>query len=128
MRSAGLDIKFWSAVLPSIGYIRNISPSSTLGDMTPYEAWHGHKPDLSHLRPIGTPGLLLTPPKRKKSKLILDKGDPVKLIGYSETTTAIWKSLTGTTKSSLYQMSSLTKSSLTLTAPATQKQKTREPL
>jgi reverse transcriptase-like protein len=93
MRSAGLDMKFWSAVLPSIGYIRNISPSSTLGDMTPYEAWHGHKPDLSHLRPIGTPGLLLTPQKRKKSKLILDKGDPVKLIGYSETTTAIWKVL-----------------------------------
>jgi hypothetical protein len=38
MRSAGLDMEFWSAVLPSIGYIRNVSPSSTLGKVTPYEA------------------------------------------------------------------------------------------
>jgi hypothetical protein len=43
---------FW-AEAPNIAiYLLNRSPASSI-DKTPYEAWHGHKPDLSHLRVFG---------------------------------------------------------------------------
>src|SRR5437762_554116 len=32
---------------------KNRSPTSSLDGKTPYEAWHGKKPDLSHLHIIG---------------------------------------------------------------------------
>ncbi|KAK7177621.1 hypothetical protein PSPO01_16328 [Paraphaeosphaeria sporulosa] len=42
------------------------SPSSRL-HMTPYQAWHGDKPDLSRLRVIGSRGEYLIPPKQGRS-------------------------------------------------------------
>jgi hypothetical protein len=34
-------------------YILNRSPTKALNDRTPYEAWHGRKPAVSHLRVFG---------------------------------------------------------------------------
>ena len=34
-------------------YIINRSPTKALDGMTPYEAWHGRKPAVSHLRVFG---------------------------------------------------------------------------
>jgi transposase InsO family protein len=34
-------------------YILNCSPSKALNDRTPYEAWHGRKPAVSHRRVFG---------------------------------------------------------------------------
>jgi hypothetical protein len=34
-------------------YILNRSPTKALNGMTPYEAWHGCKPAVSHLRVFG---------------------------------------------------------------------------
>jgi hypothetical protein len=34
-------------------YILNRSPTKALNGMTPYEAWHGRKPAVSHLRVFG---------------------------------------------------------------------------
>ena len=34
-------------------YILNHSPTKALDGRTPYEAWHGHKPTVSHLRVFG---------------------------------------------------------------------------
>lgn len=50
--SANLDKKWWPEILLTVNYLRNLSPSSVIGK-TPYEAWYGEKPDLSHLCIIG---------------------------------------------------------------------------
>jgi hypothetical protein len=34
-------------------YILNRSPTKALNSRTPYEAWHGRKPAVSHLRVFG---------------------------------------------------------------------------
>jgi hypothetical protein len=35
-------------------HIRNLSPTSALPNVVPYEAWTGRKPDVSHLRVFGS--------------------------------------------------------------------------
>jgi hypothetical protein len=43
----------WMEIASTVVYLKNRSPTSSLDGKTPYEAWHGKKPDLSHLRMIG---------------------------------------------------------------------------
>jgi hypothetical protein len=42
----------YGAVVTAV-YILNHSPTKALNDRTPYEAWHGRKPTVSHLRVFG---------------------------------------------------------------------------
>ena len=50
---AGLPPKYWSAALLHAMYLHNCRVHVDTR-MTPYEAWHGHKPDLSRLRVFGS--------------------------------------------------------------------------
>ena len=50
---AGLSPKYWSAAILHAMYLHNRRVHITTR-MTPYEAWHGHKPDLSRLRVFGS--------------------------------------------------------------------------
>jgi len=43
----------WDEFAMTAGYLSARMPTRTLGK-TPYEVWHGKKPDLSHLREIGS--------------------------------------------------------------------------
>jgi hypothetical protein len=49
---SGLPAKFWSAALLHAVYLHNRLVHSLLGK-TPYEAWHGRKPDVSNLKMFG---------------------------------------------------------------------------
>jgi hypothetical protein len=40
---------FWGEAVVTVVYILNRSPTKALNGMTPYEAWHGRKPAVSHL-------------------------------------------------------------------------------
>ena len=44
---------FWGEAVVSAVYILNRSPTKALDGRTPYEAWHGRKPAVSHLRVFG---------------------------------------------------------------------------
>jgi hypothetical protein len=73
-------------------YILNRSPTKAHNGMTPYEAWHGRKPSVSHLRVFGclaftkelghigkldnkrTPGVFISYAKGSKAYRILDPG------------------------------------------------------
>jgi hypothetical protein len=44
---------FWGEVVVTAVYILNRSPTKALNGRTPYEAWHGLKPVVSHLRVFG---------------------------------------------------------------------------
>jgi hypothetical protein len=48
-----MSVVFWGEAVVTAVYILNRSPTKTLNGMTPYEAWHGRKPTVSHLRVFG---------------------------------------------------------------------------
>jgi hypothetical protein len=62
-------------------YILNRSPTKALNGMTPYEAWHGRKPAVSHLRVFGC--LAFTKELGHIDKLN-DRSTPGVFIGYAE--------------------------------------------
>jgi hypothetical protein len=62
-------------------YILNHSPTKALNRLTPYEAWHGRKPVVSHLRVFGC--LAFTKEIGHISKLD-DRSIPGVFIGYAE--------------------------------------------
>ena len=51
---AGLSKGFWAEAVNTANYLRNRSPCQTLkGHITPFEEWHGKKPDIAQLRTFG---------------------------------------------------------------------------
>ena len=50
MAQNNLPISFWGDALLTTAYILNKVPSQSVSS-TPYELWHGKKPNLEHLRP-----------------------------------------------------------------------------
>jgi hypothetical protein len=75
-----INKKWWPEVLRTISYLRNRTPS-TVTDITPYEAWYGDKPDIAHIRVLGSTSYALKPPSQRK-KLKDDKPVTGKLIGF----------------------------------------------
>lgn len=47
---ANLPKRFWAETLSTVVYLRNCSPTKAVENITPFEAWHGYKPEVSHLR------------------------------------------------------------------------------
>src|SRR5947207_11441355 len=76
-----LDKRLWMEIADTIVYLKNRSPTSAV-TTTPYELWHGTKPNLSHLRIIGSTAYVHVP-KEKRTKLdthshkgiLIDYGD-----------------------------------------------------
>ena len=50
---ARMPHKFWGEVLSTAVYHRNQSPMRAVKEMTPFEAWMGHKPNVAHFRTFG---------------------------------------------------------------------------
>jgi hypothetical protein len=80
MRSSGIELRYWPEVLKTAVYILNRRPNTRL-NMTPFEAWHERKPDLQHMRTLGSTAYALKP-KRLRKKLVDDKAFKCRLIGY----------------------------------------------
>jgi hypothetical protein len=51
---AGLPITLWDLCMEAANYLRNKSLNASLGGKIPYEAFYNAKPDVSHLRIIGS--------------------------------------------------------------------------
>src|SRR5271169_1751073 len=64
---AKLDKRLWMEIADTVVYLKNRSPTTAVAT-TPYELWHGSKPDLSHLRIIGSTAYIHVP-KEKRIKL-----------------------------------------------------------
>src|ERR1700733_13405567 len=64
---AKLDKRLWMDLADTVVYLKNRSPTTAVAT-TPYELWHGMKPDLSHLRIIGSTAYVHVP-KEKRVKL-----------------------------------------------------------
>jgi hypothetical protein len=81
---ADMDIPkhLWFKVAKSVVYLKNRSPTKSV-PTTPYEAWHHQKPNLSHLRIIGTTCYVHIP-KEKRIKLD-DNAHSAIFLGYAGT-------------------------------------------
>jgi len=53
LTSAKLPVRLWGEAIMTVTYLKNRSPTTALDQITPYEAWHGKKPDLSNLHTFG---------------------------------------------------------------------------
>jgi hypothetical protein len=69
----------WDEFAMSAGYLSARTPTRTL-QKTPFEAWHGKKPDLSHLREIGSRAFALI---LKHNPKIYERSFECILVGYS---------------------------------------------
>lgn len=84
--NASLPVGFWSAAVETSVYLLNRSPHSALNNKTPFEAWHGVKPNLGHLRVFGCRAAAHVPNELRTKTDWSSKSSPNCLfIGYSET-------------------------------------------
>jgi hypothetical protein len=92
LKQRGMLAVFWGEAVVTAIYIFNRSPTKALNGRTPYEAWHGRKPAVSHLRVFGclafgkklshidkldnmsTPGVFMGYAEGSKAYRILDPG------------------------------------------------------
>jgi len=57
--AAKLPEFLWEPAVEHATYIRNRSFTTSIQGTTPYEVWHGHKPDVTHLCEFGAPVWIL---------------------------------------------------------------------
>ncbi|KAJ9542648.1 hypothetical protein OSB04_029154 [Centaurea solstitialis] len=81
MTASKLPKEFWAEGVATAVYLLNISPTKAVMNRTPYEAWKGRKPRVSHLRIFGCIAYaLVTSPSRSK---LDEKSQKCIFVGYS---------------------------------------------
>jgi len=53
LKSKGMPPKFWGEAVVTAVFILNRAPMKSLKNMTPFEAWHGKKPRVEHMKTFG---------------------------------------------------------------------------
>jgi hypothetical protein len=81
LKQRGMPTVFWGEAVVTTVNILNRLPTKALNGMTPYEAWHGRKPAVSHLWVFGC--LAFTKELGHIGKLD-DRSTPTVFIGYAE--------------------------------------------
>ncbi|MCO5561557.1 hypothetical protein L7F22_015177 [Adiantum nelumboides] len=78
---ASLPRSYWAEACNTAVYIQNRSPTHALQDMTPFQAYYGRKPTVSHFRVFGCSAFVHIP-KEKRQKLDF-KSRKLLFLGYS---------------------------------------------
>jgi hypothetical protein len=82
IKSMGMPSFFWAEAVTTAVYILNRAPTRSLDSVTPYEAWHGHKTNVQHLRTFGcTVHVKKVGPGVTK---LSDRSTPMVFVGYEE--------------------------------------------
>ncbi|WVZ57966.1 LOW QUALITY PROTEIN: hypothetical protein U9M48_008290 [Paspalum notatum var. saurae] len=80
LKAKGMPAAFWGEAVTTAVYILNRASTKAPDGQTPFEAWHGRKPDVSHLRTFGCVGYVkVTKPGLSKLE---DRSKPMVLLGY----------------------------------------------
>ena len=66
LSGAGLGQELWAVAVDTTCYLKNISPTSTLVNKTPYEVWSGQKPSVPHLRVFGCEVFMHVPKEKQE--------------------------------------------------------------
>eukprot|EP01018_Ginkgo_biloba_P000406 Gb_07443 [translate_table: standard] len=84
LKSKNLPNDYWAEAVATVVYILNRSPTKSVKNITPKEAWSGHKPSITHFRVFGYVAYVHIPDKKRKK---LDaKSQLCIVVGYSEET------------------------------------------
>ena len=67
MESKSFPPIFWDEEFTYAAYIQNSVPHKSLDGITPFEAWNGHKPDVSHFRIFGSKAWARNPLEKRKN-------------------------------------------------------------
>jgi transposase InsO family protein len=88
----------WDEAVSHATYLRNRAPTKALKGMTPYQAWTGKKPDVSHFREFGCDVWVLDETKNR-SKLV-PKSHKMVFVGFEEGSKGVryWDRRTGKIK------------------------------
>jgi hypothetical protein len=82
LKAKNMPNKFWGEAVMTAIYVLNRSFTRSMDSMTPFEAWHGRKPDVQHLRVFGCVAhAKVTHPGAKK---LDDRSIPMVFLGYEE--------------------------------------------
>jgi hypothetical protein len=81
LKQRGMSAVFWGEAVVTAVYILNRSPTKALNGRTPYEAWHGCKSTVSHLRVFGC---LAFGKELGHIDKLDDRSTPGVFIGYAE--------------------------------------------
>ncbi|XP_022863396.1 uncharacterized protein LOC111383514 [Olea europaea var. sylvestris] len=65
LKNESMEKEFWAGAVACAMYLSNLSPSSSVQDMTPQEAWSGKKPSVSHLRVFGSIAYIHEPNEKR---------------------------------------------------------------
>lgn len=79
LKAKNLPNQFWGEAAATAVYLLNISPTKAVLNQTPYEAWMGRKPRVSHLKFFGCVAYALVPFHSKLD----EKSEKCIFIGYS---------------------------------------------
>ena len=82
LHHAKLPKRWWAEAVAACVYLRNRSPTSSFKGETPYERWHGVKPNVEHLRVFGC-NVYAHVPSEKRKKLD-EKAVKGVFVGYLE--------------------------------------------
>ena len=78
----------WEPAVAHAAYVRNLSYTKYILKATPYQLWHRHKPDVSHLCEFGAPVWILAQGQRVLRKM-LPKSQRRAYVGYDEGSKAV---------------------------------------
>ena len=67
--AADLPVFLWEQAIAHAAYVQNRAYSSAVKTATPYKCWHGHKPDVSHLREFSAPVWILLQGQKVQPKM-----------------------------------------------------------
>jgi hypothetical protein len=80
LKGMGVPASFWGEAVSTAVHILNRSFTRSVDGQTPFEAWHGHKPDVQYLRVFGCRAhVKITRPGLKK---LDDRSVPAVFLGY----------------------------------------------
>jgi hypothetical protein len=67
LHAKSLPQRLWAEEINCATYIQNRSPHRYVKDKTPYEAWSGLKPKVTHFRILGSRAWAMIPSKKRKA-------------------------------------------------------------
>ena len=82
MEAKNLPPKVWAKAIKYASYIHNRVPHNYLDGMTPFKAWSGHKPDVTHFRIFGSRAWAIIPTEKRKD--LQPQSQECLFVGYYE--------------------------------------------
>jgi hypothetical protein len=83
LKAKDMPKRFWAEAASTTVYILNRCPTKRIVGKTPYEAWTGSKPSVSHFRVFGSMCFRHVPEQLRRK--LDDRSEAVVLIGYHST-------------------------------------------